>query len=1101
MTARARTVTILFTDLVGSTELLQRAGDEAAQRIFKAHHRLLREAVEAHDGHEVKWLGDGLMVAFDSTANAVDCAVAMQQSFRRPTAGERLEVRAGINVGEVQVEDGDYFGTPVVIARRLCDTAGSGQIFATDLVARLLDGRGGDIRTSDLGLMQLKGITDPVAAVEILYQHDPMALLRTLPFVGRQPEYDAMVRKLDAARTGRGSVILLAGEPGIGKTRLTEEFCEHASGVTVIRGNCYESDVAAPFGPWIEALRSLIEQTPGDSLAQTLGPGATDIAVILPEIRRRLSNLEEAPRLDPESERARLFESIVVFLRNATQSRPLVTFLDDLHWCDKPSLLLLEQVARNAAGMRIVIVGTYRDVEVDRVHPLAQTLAALRRMDHHERIAVRGFPIESVYELLSAIEPAAEAEPIKRALAAILHTEAEGNPFFIREVLNNLVESGKLVQQGGIWTGTATSIDDLGIPEGVKEVTGRRLSRLSDVCNRMLQRVSAMATGFTWDELRAICDEPEDALLNALDEALGAQLIAERSPNTYVFTHALIRATLYDELSTPRKVMLHRRTAEALESLYADDVDPHLGELAAHYVASMGGEAKKAIEYSIRAGDRAAGLMAWEEAATHYQRALDAMVIANAPQDERRCRVLLSLAECHRFTDGAAESITLVRQAVEIARRRRSPELLAQAALTFDFAAYLLPEDLSVERLNMIDEALAMVGDAEAPQRVHLLCRRVLAAAAVASARTGSRAAGFLAYAGHKEPHVLEQAREALALAERLGDASATWTASLTLHNYSWTPDNVEERRDLIDRGYAAATRGGLKVVAWERSMVQLELGDIAGFRQTAVDYDEYLQRSRYRPAAFIPQAMAVAIEAAEGNLTTAEERWSEYAAKHAGLGDVASASVAQLVLLRWMQGRLGEVEPLWNSVLTQFPGVPVYAAAFALIQAHNGKPNEAMRQIDRVVADDLRNIPRDFLWKAAVCVLADACADTQHRPAAETLYRALLPFARDNAAINYLVPLGAIARSLGRLAALLARWGEAEEHFETALEANDRMGFHAWTAWTQLNYGSMLVQRARPGDHARAAVLLSTALAFASDAGMRTVQVDSEHLLATASV
>lgn len=498
MTAKTQTVTILFTDLVGSTELLQRAGDEQGQRIFKAHHRMLREAVEAHGGHEVKWLGDGLMVAFDSALDAVKCAIAMQQSSRRPTAGERLEIRAGLNVGEALVDESDYFGTPVVIARRLCDRAGSGQIFASDIVVRLLDGRGADISAKDLGPLELKGITNKVPAVEIVYQHDPMALLRRLPFVGRQAEYETMMKKLADARNGRGAVVLLAGEPGIGKTRLTEEFCEHASSnATVIRGNCYEGAVAAPFGPWIEALRSLIEQTPDADLRDAIGPGAPDLAVMLPEIKRRLPDSEESRRLDPESERARLFDSIGAFLRNAAESRPLVIFLDDLHWCDRPSLALLEQVARGINDKKIIIVGTYRDVEVDRMHPLAQTLAALRRMEHYERLAIRGFTAECVYDLLAAIEPSEATEPARRALAGVLYAEAEGNPFFLREVLNNLVETGKLIQQDGAWVGDIASIEEMGIPEGIKEVIGRRLSRLSDGCNRLLQRASAMTSGFT----------------------------------------------------------------------------------------------------------------------------------------------------------------------------------------------------------------------------------------------------------------------------------------------------------------------------------------------------------------------------------------------------------------------------------------------------------------------------------------------------------------------------------------------------------------------------------------------------------------------------
>lgn len=227
------TVTILFTDLVSSTELLQRAGDEQAQRIFKAHRRRLREAVDAHGGHEVKWLGDGLMVAFDSAHDAVRCAIAMQQASRRPMAGERLEIRAGLNVGEALVDESDYFGTSVVVARRLCDRAGSGQIFASDIVVRLLDGRGADIEVRELGPLELKGITNAVPALEVVYEHDPLALLRKLPFVGRRAEYETLTKKLADTSNGRGSVVLLAGEPGVGKTRLTEEFCEDASSVSL----------------------------------------------------------------------------------------------------------------------------------------------------------------------------------------------------------------------------------------------------------------------------------------------------------------------------------------------------------------------------------------------------------------------------------------------------------------------------------------------------------------------------------------------------------------------------------------------------------------------------------------------------------------------------------------------------------------------------------------------------------------------------------------------------------------------------------------------------------------------------------------------------
>lgn len=1097
MTVRGQTVTILFTDLVGSTELLQRVGDEQAQHVFRAHHRLLAEAVEGYRGHEVKWLGDGLMVAFESVIDAVQCAIAMQQALRRPTAGERLEIRAGLNTGEVMIENGDYFGSPVVIARRLCDRAEAGQIFAADVVVRLLDGRIGDIRVRDLGALQLKGITNTVASAEIVYEHDPMALLRKLPFTGRVAEYETLTSALARARNGHGSIVLLAGEPGVGKTRLTEEFCERAAGsALVIRGNCYEGEVAAPLGPWTEALRALVDATPPDDLAELLGAGAPDIAAMLPQIHEAMPGLRPPPRLDPESERARLFESISVALRAAAADRPLVIFLDDIHWSDRLSLALLEQFARGIADRGVVIIGTYRDVEVDRVHPLAQSLAALRRLEHYQRLPIGGFSVDAVYDLLHTIEPSPEAEQAKHVLAQALHDESSGNPFFIREVLNHLAETGRLAHVDGVWTGMVTSVEELGIPEGVREIIGRRLSRLGEVCNRMLQRASAMTGGFTWDELRAICDDGEDALLDALDEAIGSQIIEERAPLAYTFTHALIRSTLYDELSSPRRALLHRRIADAMEALYAGDLDAHLGDLAAHYMASTGGVAEKAIAYSMRAGDRARSLAAWGEAAEHYQRAIDAMALAAAPEGEQRVRAMLALAECNRYAGRAAESLTLIRTAMQAARALGSPALVGDAAVSFDFAAYLLEDDLASERLALLDEALDAMRGERSAQRVHVLCRRVQAAAAVANADSGASAAGFQAYAGAKDPAVLAQAREAVELAETIGDAAAIWSATLTLHNYGWAPDNLEERRALIGRACAAAEQAGMDVVAWERAMVQLELGDLDAFARTAAEYRAYLERSRYAPAAFIPDAMETGVEAARGALTAAEERWSAYTARYGGGGDVATTSVAQMALLRLLEGRLAELEPVWNAIVTRFPGVSAFTAAHALLYAHAGKPDTAARIIDGLIADDLAAVPRDFLWKATMSLLADACADADHREGATVVFGAMLPYAGTTAAINYIVPLGSMARPLARMAALLERWDDAERYCEMAIEANERMGFGAWATMARADLGAMLLRRGATGDRDRAQELLRRALDDAVTSGMARVEAQCRALL-----
>lgn len=1098
---KAQTVTILFTDLVGSTDLLQRAGDEQAQRIFKAHHRILREAVKEHGGHEVKWLGDGLMVVFDSASDAVKCAIAMQQASRRPTAGERLEIRAGINVGEAFVDESDYFGTAVVIARRLCDSGAAGAIRASDIVVRLLDGRGDGLQTKDLGALVLNGIANPVPAVEIVYDHDPMALLRRLPFVGRSDEYEKLLAKLADARNGRGAIVMLAGEPGIGKTRLTEEFCEHAaSGATVVRGNCYEGDVAAPFGPWIEALRSLIDQTASAELRNTLGPGAPDIAALLPEIRLRLRDLEESPRLEPEAERARLFDSIVAWLRNVTVNKPLVIFLDDLHWSDRPSLALLEQIARSIAGQRTMIVGTYRDVEVDRVHPLAQALAALRRMEHHERIAVRGFTLESVFDLLTAIEPSEATAAGRHALAQVLHEESEGNPFFIREVLNNLVESGKLVQRDGMWVGAVASIEEMGIPEGIKEVVGRRLSRLGEPCNRMLQRASAMPGGFTWDELRAICDDDEDDLLDALDAALAAQIIVERERNHYTFTHALIRATLYEELSTPRRVQLHRRVAESLESLYAESIDDHLGELAEHYLASSGNAAEKAVEYSVRAGDRAREQFAWEEAAIHYRRALDALSISPHADDERRCRLMLSLARCPSIP--LAERIGITADAVELARRLDNPALFAETAIATEQMEGQVEDDRAGARVALLNEALRVIGTGETPLRARLLSHRVHAAMSAASARETPRIAGFQVFAGRKDPQLLADAREAVALAERVGDEEAYFYSNNLLLNYGWTPDNLAERINLAGSAYASNVRAGRADFAIgslnNRCMALLEAGDIQAFRQTLDLLRTHVQRARLDSVVFMHLAMEVCLEAAEGKLSLAEQHWQAYTAKYSGTADAAATSYGQLAYLRLLQGR-ADLVPVLTALVERFPAIPIYAAALTSTLATAGEYAESLSIIDRLTSHGLDGIPFDFLWKSTLVLLARASIETGHRAPAQMLYDALRPYASGNATIAQVISYGCIAHFTGGLAALLGRFDEAEHDLDVALRANEKMGFHASAAATRVYYGDMLLRRNNIGDRERAIALLQRAHEFAKECGMGKVERDSARLLATA--
>ncbi|MEX1253735.1 MAG: AAA family ATPase [Dehalococcoidia bacterium] len=646
--AQAATTTILFTDLVESSELLQRAGDEDAQRIFQAHHKLLRDAVAAHGGHEVKWLGDGLMVAFPSAADAVRCAIAMQRAAQRPVAGERLQIRAGLNVGETLRDETDYFGTPVVVARRLCDLAEGGQILCSALVAGLLFGRQA-FRFQDRGPLDLKGIAEPVPASEVLYDRDqPGVLLAHAPFVGRQDEAARLHERLQQARAGQGGLVMLVGEPGIGKTRTAEEFAETArqEGAEVLWGSCYEGEWAPPYGPFAEALEGYCRTADPDELRRNLGLGAGTLARLAPSIRDRLPDLAEPAPLQPDEERYRLLDAVAQFLIALAQRAPVVLVLDDLHWADRGTIAMLRHVARSAPRQRLLIFGAYRDVELDRQHPLSDALAALRREVEYERILLRGLDSGEVGQLLSII---AEHD-VPQALVDAISRETDGNPFFIRETLLHLVDTGALYRRDGRWTSDAASITELGIPEGVRQVIGRRLSRLSESTNKLLTAASGFNGGFRFQTVAGVAQLDEPAALDAIDEALDAQLLRpEERAEHYNFTHALIRHTLYGEMNPSRQVRLHRRIAEVMGERVAtytpDRQAAHAAELAYQYhrSAALPG-AERGVAYAMAAADFAEASYAHDETATFLRIAIELLPDGDARRPRLLGRLGLSLA-------------------------------------------------------------------------------------------------------------------------------------------------------------------------------------------------------------------------------------------------------------------------------------------------------------------------------------------------------------------------------------------------------------------------------------------------------------------------
>jgi hypothetical protein len=443
-------------------------------------------------------------------------------------------------------------------------------------------------------------------------------------FVGREPELKQLQLAFDGAISGQGALMMVMGEPGIGKTALCEQLSTYVTlrGGRTLVGHCYEKgSLSLPYLAFVEALRSYVLSREVRDLREELGSGAADVARIISEIRERLK-VRPRPQKDPEEERYRLLQAVSEFLSNAASVQPMLVVLEDLHDADKGTLDMLIHVSRNLAGARLLIVGTYRDVEVDRSHPLSAVLAELRRVSSYGRVLLRGLNADEVRRMLESIS----RQSVPWGLAESIHRQTEGNPLFVQEVIRYLTEEGLLTRKEGRWRLTRDTPLEMSIPEGLRDVIGKRLSLLSPECNQLLSVASIIGREFALESLKAVAAIDEDIFANALKEAVRLSVLEERSQRglvRYRFTHAFFRQILYEEIIAPHRLKLHQQVARSLETLYAKRLEEHATELAEHFSHSTDpADLKKAVEYGEMAAQRATDVYAYGEAVRLLEQAL-----------------------------------------------------------------------------------------------------------------------------------------------------------------------------------------------------------------------------------------------------------------------------------------------------------------------------------------------------------------------------------------------------------------------------------------------------------------------------------------------
>jgi class 3 adenylate cyclase/tetratricopeptide (TPR) repeat protein len=1060
------TVTVLFTDVEASTELHMDRGDEAAAAMLAARDHLIREQVELHKGVAIKSLGDGLMAAFSSARRAVACAVGMQRAigdYDRDHPDEQLRIRIGLNTGEVSQNDGDLQGAAVSAAARVAAKAQGGQILVPSVVKELAGVMPG-VSFANRGRFRLKGFPDRWQLFEVLWHAKseapiPAALLsERAAFVSRERERATLREVLDRAIAGQGALVMIGGEPGVGKTRLCQELAleAEAKDYRVLVGHCYESEASVPYMPFVEILEAASQVVPPDLLMQALGDSAPEVARILPRLRRLFPEIPPPLELPPEQERRYLFNSLREFISRGAAIRPQLVILEDLHWADESTLLLLQHVAEQLRTMRTVVLGTYRDVELDVSRPLARTMETLIRGGLAQRMSLRRFDETAVSAMLHSLA-GRDAPP---ALVRAVFEETEGNPFFVQEVFKYLVEKGELLDADGEFK-PGLKIGELDVPESLRLVIGRRLERLSENSRKVLAAAAVLGRDFSYQLLDSLSEVDADALLDAVDEAERAHIIVATSEGrdaTFSFAHEVIRQTLLSELSTPRRQRLHLRAADALERVLGQDADERAAEIAQHlFEAGAFADTKRIVAALRRAAARAIGAAAFEDALRLLELATPLAsrddTLAAAALNEDLGRALRGVGRWNEAMGKWEDALGTYEQA---------EDHVSLARLASEMATQLNWAGRNLEAVVVAGRGLAGPETSNSADRATLLGQASIA----------------FSFAGNYEIGETQGA-EAFHLGQSIGDESlaakaSTWYA---LHKFFWV--ELQEASRIGEHAAGALRTGGMwwqlcDLLAAGLIWCRFFLGDLNGLEAAGDECLAVARRvghtSAEATAARVPMLRAwrsgkvaevPALVASHLQVIEAEGYlW--------GFDTYAISAIAEFRCGRWEnaleQARIGEIK----EIPCAFAGEPT--SFVALVNSYLGD----RRAVVDIWSQRQLDLPRPGvpgtigMWTLAANLIEALFVVGAYDQAAE-LTGAATELLQRGAVFNW-VGASPVNTSAGLAFASSGDWDAAEEHLRRGVRDADAQAHHILSADARRLYGSALIARGPSGraDHAR---------------------------------
>jgi DNA-binding SARP family transcriptional activator len=1074
-------VTILFTDVEASTDLRTRHGDETAQQLLRGHEELVRDQVRAHEGIEVKALGDGFMMAFGSARRALACAVAIQRAL----ADRRLDlpdvkVRIGVNTGEVVLQGDDLYGQAVHAAARIAARADGGEIVVSEIVKQLV-GSTPDVTFVDRGRQQLKGFPERFHLFEVVWAEDepaslPGAFAVRTPYVARDAERAELAGLVDGAGRSHGSLVLIGGEPGVGKTRLTEELGSEAAarGFRVLVGRCYEIDGAPPYVPFVEILeQALAGAASPEAFRALLGDEAPEVAQLLPRLRRQFPDIPAPLELPPEQERHYLFNSLRDYLARLAAGRPLFLVLDDLHWADEGTLQLLEHLAERIPRQAVLAVGTYRDTEVTPDHPLARPLEGLLRRRLAHRLSLKRLPEEGVAALLGALSG---QEPPPSFVTAV-HAETQGNPFFTEEVFKHLAEEGRLYDEDGRFRSEVV-IGELDVPESLRLVLGRRLERLGDDGRRALAAAAVVGRAFTYELLEALGELAAEPLLDALEEAQRARLIAPLSDSPeedrLLFSHELIRQTLLAELSPPRRRRLHLLVADTLERLHATTLDEQASEIAHHLTqAGPAADRRRLLSFLALAGRQAMRTADYEDALRHFEAAV-AMVDLAEPSE--RADLFTQRGLARRCVGRLEDALPDWEEALRLHEELGNAEDAAHMCHEGSRDLFFLNRD--GESLELAERGLAVLGDVDTPQRAEMLAWTGMSGAWVSPFEPGA---------------VLID--EALALAERLGDKRTVGYALVTrsLHRMAFSL-----HREVLDAGLEGTRLLKAHGDVWEActALAMMEYAALElGRMQLAAELGEEVVTLASRLGHTFALDVAQPIYAWSIQLMTdaafdacdAKARRHLEVAGPLGFHHMSATMLAEVAFLRgnWDEALRWAEDAVNHSPENHHTSGMDWACLLRML-AYCGRNAEVHAALDGRSAVLPRPGRPNGLGPWCITDGAiEALWVIGDREGASAFYPLVRELMETTDIMLHILGPHLVERIAGIGAAAGGERDRAEEHFRTALRQAEELPFEIEGAETRRFYAEMLLERNAPGDRDRARSLVEEALSLYRRVGM----------------